>query len=92
MARRYSVADARKHLPELLDQVEEGRTIEITRRGQPVAVVLSVAEYRRTRPKPDAFRRALRSWQSSWTDADRAVPDDFFDSLRDRGTGRDVDL
>jgi len=68
------------------------RTVEITRRGEPVAVVLSVAAYRRTLARPDAFRQALRAWQSRWTDADREVADDFFDSLRDGTTGRDVDL
>jgi prevent-host-death family protein len=45
---RYSIAEARAHLPGLVDEVAHG-PIEITRRGQPVLVVLSVAEYRRMR-------------------------------------------
>jgi prevent-host-death family protein len=32
-----SLADAKAHLSELLDRVEAGETIEITRRGKPVA-------------------------------------------------------
>ena len=92
MAKRYSVADARKHLPELLDQVEGGRTVEITRRGAPVAVVLPVAEYRRTHGGMAPFKRALAVWRARFSDADRDLPDDFFDRLRERSGGRDVDL
>jgi prevent-host-death family protein len=40
--RRYSVGHVRRHLAELLEEIEGGRTIEITRRGLPVAVVVSV--------------------------------------------------
>jgi len=32
-----SLADAKAHLSELLDRVAEGDTVEITRRGKPVA-------------------------------------------------------
>jgi len=92
MAKRYSVADARKHLPELLDQVEGGRTIEITRRGAPVAVVLPVAEYRRVHGGMAPFKRALGVWRARFSDADRDLPDNFFDELRERSGGRDVDL
>ena len=92
MAKRYSVADARKHLPELLDQVEGGRTIEITRRGAAVAVVLPVAEYRRTHGGTAPFKRALAAWRARFSEADRDLPHDFFDELRDRAGGRDVDL
>ena len=92
MAKRYSVADARKHLPELLDHVEGGRTVEITRRGSPVAVVLPVAEYRRTHGRAAPFERALAVWRARFTEADRDLPDGFFDELRERSGGRDVDL
>lgn len=34
---RINLADAKAHLSELLDRVEAGDTIEITRRGKPVA-------------------------------------------------------
>ena len=92
MAKRYSVADARKHLPELLDQVEGGRTVEITRRGAPVAVVLPVAEYRRTHGTQAPFKRMLAAWRARFSDADRDLEEDFFDALREGSSGRDVDL
>ena len=40
--------EARKHLPRLLDQVERGESVTITRRGRPVArLVPADAENRR---------------------------------------------
>lgn len=36
----YSLADAKARLSELIDKVEAGETVEITRRGRPVARVV----------------------------------------------------
>ncbi len=38
----YSLADAKARLSELIDKVEAGETVEITRRGKPVARVAPV--------------------------------------------------
>lgn len=40
--RTVSVADAKAHLSELLVAVESGETIEITKRGKPVATLTGV--------------------------------------------------
>ena len=57
----YSVAQAKAHLSALLDRVEKGEEIVITRRGQPIAR-LSLARWKK-RPidwaKIDAFRDSL---------------------------------
>jgi len=42
-----SLADAKAHLSELLDRVEAGDSIDITRRGKPVARLTSVARPRK---------------------------------------------
>ena len=42
-----SLADAKAHLSELLNRVEAGEVIEITRRGRPVARLTMVASARR---------------------------------------------
>jgi prevent-host-death family protein len=44
---RVSLADAKAHLSELLNRVEAGEVIEITRRGRPVAQLTMVARSRR---------------------------------------------
>lgn len=42
-----SLADAKAHLSELVDRVEAGDSIEITRRGKPVARLSAVARPRK---------------------------------------------
>ena len=42
-----SIAEAKNHLPRLVQQVEAGEPVRITRRGLPVAVLISEAEYAR---------------------------------------------
>ncbi len=42
-----NLADAKAHLSELVDQVEAGASIEITRRGKPVARLTALARPRK---------------------------------------------
>lgn len=42
-----SLAEAKAHLSELIDRVEAGDTIDITRRGKPVARLVAVARPRK---------------------------------------------
>ncbi|MER0237297.1 type II toxin-antitoxin system prevent-host-death family antitoxin [Fulvimarina sp. MAC8] len=50
-----NLADAKARLSELLDRVEAGETIDITRRGKPVARLIAAAK---PRNKIDAARLA----------------------------------
>lgn len=43
-----NLADAKAHLSELIDRVEAGDSIDITRRGKPVARLTTVALPRKT--------------------------------------------
>jgi len=51
MSRRYSIAEARIRLPRIVDQAEAGIEVELTRRGQPVAVLVSCREFERLQGK-----------------------------------------
>lgn len=42
-----SIAEAKNQFTRLVHQAERGETVHITRRGRPVAVLLSEAEYER---------------------------------------------
>jgi prevent-host-death family protein len=42
-----SIAEAKNQLTRLIHQAERGEAVHITRRGRPVAVLLSEAEYER---------------------------------------------
>lgn len=57
----YQASEAKARFAELLDQVEHGRTVRITRRGKPLARLVPEAEVRKAEVA-DALRelRALR--------------------------------
>jgi prevent-host-death family protein len=80
MASTYSIAEAKNHLPRLVHEVEGGRAVGLSRRGQLVAVVLSAQEFRKL-PGGAGFRQALEAFMTER--GDEPVLDDVeLDSLR----------
>ncbi len=60
----FSIAQAKSRFAQLVYQVESGQAVRITRRGRPVAVMLSETEYERLAAPREglfAFTSALRS-------------------------------
>ena len=47
MMREVQASEAKTHLPQLLDEVEHGETIVITRHGKPIARLVPEADHRR---------------------------------------------
>lgn len=92
MSRRYSVAEARTHLPAIIDQAESGVAVELTRRGQSVAVVVSSREFERLRGKRSHFADAYRRFLQRHALEEIGVEGDFAVSTRDRTTGRKVSV
>ncbi len=92
MKRTFTVAEARMNLPNLLHAVEHGEQVEITRRGKPVAVVLSIADYQRLGRTTSGFWNDFAAWRASTAPEDLDLPEDYFSTLRDRSPGRDVKL
>lgn len=92
MSKTYSVADARAHLPDILDDVEAGKEVQLTRRGRPVAVVLSPERYEALRRERTTFADAYRAFAKRYAPEEVALEPDFFDSLRDRAPGRRIRL
>ena len=45
--REIQASEAKTHLPELLDDVERGETLIITRHGRPIARIVPEADHRR---------------------------------------------
>lgn len=92
MTRSYSVAEARSQLPAIIDQAESGLEIELTRRGEPVAVVISTRDFDRLRGRrlhfSDAYQRFLASHALKLIGVDAR----FSKPLRDRTPGRQVSL
>jgi prevent-host-death family protein len=92
MAKSYSVAEARAHLPDILDDVEAGKEVQLTRRGRPVAVVLSPRRYETLRSERANFGDAYRAFVGRHAPEEIGLERGFFDSIRDREPGRRVRL
>lgn len=92
MEQSYSIAAARANLPTLIDQVEAGVAVELTRRGKGVAVMISVVEYQRLRSKRTGFQDVYQKFLKKHSLAEVGLEKDFARKLRDRSPGRKVDL
>jgi prevent-host-death family protein len=92
MSRRYSIAEARSRLPSIVDEAVSGIEVELTRRGQPVAVLVSRREFERLRGKRLHFSDAYRKFLEQHSLEEIGVEEDFAVSTRDRTTGRKVSL
>jgi prevent-host-death family protein len=89
---QYAIAAAKNQLSRLVQQVERGEAIELTRRGKAVAVVLSEAEYQRLQRRP-SFSEALRAFRAraGFTGLSDAEMDEIFGDVRAKDTGREVE-
>jgi len=92
MTRKYSVAEARSSLPAIIDQAESGLDVELTRRGKPVAIVISVREFERLRGERPRFGAGYRHFLETHSLKEVGVDDDYFASGRQTGSGREVSL
>lgn len=72
-----NLADAKTHLSELIARVEAGDSIDITRRGKPVARLTAVAA-----PRKPIDAALLRSLTEAWPPASQTAAD-LVRSMRD---------
>ena len=89
---KVSVAEARQNFARLIKRAEHGNAIEITRRGEPVAVLLSASEYAAIIGERSSFIEATRQVRDRMGVEELGIGDADFDGLRDRSPGREVSL
>ena len=92
MRRTYSVAEARSSLPRIIDQAESGLDVELTRRGKPVAVVISFRQFERLLGDQPGFGVAYRNFLKTHSLEKVGIDDTLFASGRETGSGRKVSL
>jgi prevent-host-death family protein len=92
MSKRYSIAEARSNLPTIVDQAEAGAEVELTRRGKPVAVVISHRQLERLRSDRPRFVDVYRTFLRKHSLKDIGIESDFFQPARERAAGRKVSL
>jgi prevent-host-death family protein len=88
MAKVYSVVEARKKLPTLLDEVAAGADVQLTRRGRPVAMLVSVDEYERMKAGRTTFSQAYREFRQAHPERVQGPGALYFRRLRARRHGR----
>ena len=92
MERAYSIAQARDRLAALVHDAEGGNPVRITRRGRPVAVLVSEQDYDRlSNGRPD-FWEAWTSFRARVDEEDLPGVREALEDLRDPAPGRDVAL
>jgi prevent-host-death family protein len=92
MSKQYSIADARRNLPTVVDEVESGSEVQLTRRGRAVAVVVSIEEYERLKANRMTFAEAYDAFRKKFPAGRDGISSRYFRSVRERGRGREVDL
>ena len=65
MQDEFSIAEAKNRLPSIIHSVEKGPFVKLTRRGTPVAVLLSIKEYERLNQKTIGLWDALSKFRES---------------------------
>lgn len=90
MAKQYSIAEARDHLTGIVHEVEKDGPIELTRRGKPVAAIVSIEDYRRLSPKRLSFSEAYEKFRQS-PDFEPIDVDEVYAGVRDKSPGREFE-
>ncbi|HSH04372.1 MAG TPA: type II toxin-antitoxin system Phd/YefM family antitoxin [Anaerolineae bacterium] len=89
MNKEMSIADARNHFTAVVRDVETDTPITLTRRGKPVAVILSMAEYERLQTNTIGFWQAFSAFNQEINLAGLHITPDIFTDVRDNTAGRD---
>lgn len=93
MSDRHSIAQARSNLPRLVREAEQGKAVELTRRGEPVAVLIGRREFERLTGRYRQFDETYRAFRETVGLEGLAIdPDAVFVRARDTSPGRDVGL
>jgi len=92
MAKQFSIAEAKSKLPAIIHSVEDGPSVQLTRHGKPVAVLLSIREYELLVLKKKGFWSALIKFRNAIENEDIKITDADFKGLRDTSFGREREL
>lgn len=85
MDKTYSIAEARNDLSGVVREAEAGRPVTLSRRGRPVAVVVSASQFAKLAPRRRALAAAIEAFRrdhGAWLDDAGWLPE------RDASPGR----
>ncbi len=85
----YSLAEARNHLTAIVRRVEQSTAVALTRRGKPVAVILSIEEYQRLAAPRASFSSTFARYREAVDLAALDLGPQVFADVRDKNPGRE---
>lgn len=92
MHKSVSIAQARHDLAALVHELEKKPRIELTRRGQPVAMLLSIREYNRLRAVKRDFWEAYLAFRKRNDLEKLNIEPQIWKGVRDKSPGREVEF
>ncbi len=92
MTNSFTIAEARHDLAALVHELERKPAIELTRRGKPVAVLLSLREYNRLRAATTDFWEAYTTFRKRVNLAQLKIDPKIWEDVRDPSPGREVEF
>ncbi len=87
MSKSYSMAEARENFTRVVHEAEEGERVELTRRGRPVVILMSLPEPGRIADAKPSFWEAYEAFRGRYEGSDVDV-DDVFEGLRESSPRR----
>ncbi len=95
MTTTYSIAEARDRFAALIREAEENNEpVQVTRRGRPVAVILTADEYARllaNQTRRD-FWTAVQAWRQKWAVSNLDIdPEEIWGDVREQTPAPDTD-
>ncbi|MGC8780746.1 MAG: type II toxin-antitoxin system Phd/YefM family antitoxin [Anaerolineae bacterium] len=90
MIPRYSIAQARDRFTEIIRSLESQERVEVTRRGRPVAVLISFEAFERLQKARADFWESYQAFRADHDLATLAIGPETFAGTRDRSAGREM--
>lgn len=88
-----SIAEAKARFAQLVQRAEHGQAVRITRRGRPVAVLVSEADYARLSNRSPGLLAYSQAWRAQVAQAGVApFSDNDLQGLRDQSDRPPMDL
>jgi len=84
--------EAKNRLTALVHEVEEGSSIQLTRHGKAVAVLMGNADYAALVDRERSFSTCFDRFRLEWPPDESLELDDPFTGIRSEQGGRHVDL
>ena len=91
MVAKLSITEARQNLPHIIHNAESGQVTEITRYGEGVAVVVSLARWRKLHQKKKSFFKSLKNLRLELETDGNFISEGELGSLREKSPGRDFE-